>query len=68
MKARSIGGVLDMRALATLHRPSTRDEMVVVVTELASRGMPETSIAAATGLAIEQIRRILGDHQEEATP
>lgn len=57
----TIGDQLGMRELAMLHRPRTRDEMRVAVHELANRGMIDYGIAAATGLAVEQVRRVLGE-------
>ena len=59
MNGRTIGGRLGMRELAQLHRPSTHDEMRIAVRELASRGMTDYTIASATGLAVEQVRRFL---------
>jgi hypothetical protein len=61
---RRIGDSLGADSLAEItgrnkHRPSTREELKVAVHELASRGYSDHSIAAATGLAIEQIRRLL---------
>ena len=61
-----IGGTLGLEALATLagrgqHRPQSREEMRAAVHELASRGMSDHTIASATGLAVEQVRRILGE-------
>lgn len=61
---RTIGGTLGMRELALLHAPRTRDEMRVAVHELASRGMTDYGIAAATGLAVEQVRRMIGERRE----
>lgn len=43
------------------HRPQTRDELRVAVHELASRGYTDYGIAAATGLAVEQVRRMIGE-------
>jgi len=61
-----IGGTLGLEALAALagrerNRPQSRDEMRAAVQELASRGMSDHTIASATGLAVEQVRRILGE-------
>lgn len=61
-----IGGPLDLEAMAALagrelHRPRSREEFRAAVQELASRGMSDHTIASATGLAVEQVRRILGE-------
>lgn len=45
------------------HRPQTRDEMRKAVHELAARGMTVDTIAHATGLAVEQVRQLLGEPQ-----
>jgi DNA-binding NarL/FixJ family response regulator len=63
-----IGGRLDLEALATLagrekHRPQTREEMRAAVHELASRGYTNHSIAHATGLSVEAVRKMLGEAQ-----
>lgn len=60
----SIGGKLDLNALAMLHdrdrhRPQTHDEMRVAVHELAGRGMSIRD-RARNGLIVEQVRRMLG--------
>ena len=72
MTRSSIGGTLGLGALAALagdhhdrkaqqHRPQTHDEMRVAVHELRQRGMDDQTIARATGLAVEQVRRMLGE-------
>jgi hypothetical protein len=63
MTARSIPGRLDYAALTgrELNRPQTREEMRAAVHELRSRGMSDYGIAHATGLAVEQVRRLLGE-------
>ncbi len=61
MRRSTIGGALGLRELALLHRPRTRDELHVAVHELAARGMTDYGIAAATGLAVEQVRRLIGE-------
>jgi hypothetical protein len=63
---RSIGGRLNLAALAALagadrHRPQTLEEMRAAVHELHQRGMSDHTIAQATGLAVEQVRRLLGE-------
>lgn len=65
---RSIGGALTLDAMAALtgrdrHRPQSRDEMRLAVSEMASRGMTDHTIAAATGLSAETVRRLLGETQ-----
>lgn len=50
-----------MGARAQEHRPQTRDEMRAAVHELAGRGMTDYGIAHATGLAVEQVRRLIGE-------
>lgn len=60
---RATGGVLDLAALAQLHRPRTREELRAAVHELTARGMTDYAIAAATGLAVEQVRRVLGERR-----
>lgn len=46
---------------AQQHRPQSRDEMRAAVHELAAGGMTDYGIAHATGLAVEQVRRLLGE-------
>lgn len=63
---RSIPGALDLRALDLLtgryrHRPQTREEMRAAVHGMASGGMTDHTIARATGLSVEQVRRLLGE-------
>lgn len=63
---RTIGGTLTLDALAALlgrdrHRPQTHDEMRVAVHEMAARGMSDHTIAHTTGLAVEQVRRLIGE-------
>ena len=61
MNPRNIGGPLDYARLARLNRPRTADEVRVAVHELAARGMGDYEIARACELAVEQVRRILGE-------
>lgn len=61
-----LGGVLDLAALNALtgrdrHRPKTREEMRASVHELRGRGMDDHTIARATGLSVEQVRRMTGE-------
>jgi len=63
---RRIGGTLGVESLAALsgrerHRPQTHDEMRASARELRDRGYSDHAIAAATGLSVEQIRRMLGE-------
>lgn len=64
------GGVLDMDAYAKLsepskaHMPRTLDETRSAVKELAARGLGDYDIASATGLSVEGVRRLLGEHSE----
>jgi len=63
---RRIGGTLGVESLAALsgrerHRPQTRDEMRVAVHEMAARGMTDQTISTATGLSVEQVRRVLSE-------
>ena len=62
MKRIGIGGALDYAALTgrDRHRPQTHDEMRGAARELRDRGYSDHAIAAATGLSVEQIRRMLG--------
>ncbi len=41
------------------HRPQTQDEMRIAIREMAARGMTDHTIAAATQLSVEQVRRLL---------
>lgn len=66
---RSIGGTLILDALAQLsgrdrHRPQTRDEMRAAIHGMASGGMSDYGIARATGLSVEQVRRLLGERAQ----
>lgn len=66
MRRTTIGGVLDYAALVgnrDQHRPKSRDEMRCAVAELARRGWSDHTIAASVGLAVEQVRRLLGEHR-----
>lgn len=46
------------------HRPHTREEMRVAVQEMAARGMTDHTIAAATKLSVEVVRRMLGERRQ----
>jgi hypothetical protein len=55
-----IGGTLDMTALRRMHFHSlSREEQAQAIRRLAVEGRGDHSIAAATGLSVEQIRRVL---------
>ena len=56
----NIGGTLDMAALARLHFSTlTHEEKTAAIRRLAASGQGVYTIAAATGLSVEQVRRIL---------
>jgi hypothetical protein len=50
----------DYRDLALKYRPRSAAEMRCAIHEMASRGMGPHEIATAAGLAVTEIRRILG--------
>lgn len=43
------------------HRPQSRDDMRAAVREMAASGMTDHTIAAATRLSVEQVRRLLSE-------
>jgi hypothetical protein len=56
-----IGGVLNRAALARMHfHALDREEQTKTIRRLAAAGHGEHTIAQATGLSVEQIRRVLG--------
>ena len=59
---RSIGGSLDLAALAKLHAPKTSDELRAACHELRSRGYSDHGIAQATGLSVSAGRQLLAAH------
>lgn len=61
MRRPSIGGPLDLAALAKLHTPKTTDELRVACHELRARGYSDHAIAHATGLSAEAVRRLLAE-------
>ncbi len=61
MSRSTISGVLDLEALARLHAPRTSDELRAACHELRGRGYSDHGIAAATGLSVEAVRRLLGE-------
>jgi DNA invertase Pin-like site-specific DNA recombinase len=57
-----IPGVLDTAALARMHfHALSRQEQAQAIRRLAASGQGEHTIALATGLSVEQIRRILAE-------
>jgi hypothetical protein len=57
-----IGGALDQAALARLHfHTLTHDEQAAAIRRLAASGQGEHTIAHATGLSVEMIRRLLAE-------
>lgn len=42
------------------HRPQTQTDMADAVRDMAARGLTDHTIAAATRLSVEQVRRLLG--------
>lgn len=42
------------------HRPQTQADMARAVRDMAVKGMTDHTIAAATRLSVEQVRRLLG--------
>jgi hypothetical protein len=61
---RNIGGVLDLAALnrrSTQHRRQDPQAVRAAIVELRSRGLGDYDIAAATGVSVEYVRRVLGE-------
>lgn len=59
---RTVAGSLDYGALARLHFTTLdTDAKAAAIRRLAATGQSATTIAAATGLAVEMIRRILAE-------
>lgn len=64
MKLTPIGGTLDTVALARLHFTTLdRDQKAQAIRRLAAIGQSEYTIASATGLAVEFIRRVLAEQE-----
>lgn len=62
MIRRSIGGPLDPAALARLHfHALDREEQAAAIRRMAADGVTDYGISHATGLAVEQVRRILAE-------
>jgi hypothetical protein len=61
-RADRVGGVLSTEALARLHFHSLdRDQQAQAIRRLAASGQGDHTIAHATGLSVEQIRRVLAE-------
>jgi hypothetical protein len=62
MSCRSIGGALDTAALARMHfHALDREQQAEAIRRLAAAGQGEHTIAHATGLSVEMIRRVLAE-------
>jgi len=72
---RSIGGTLDMSALAQLaglhdnkrmahFNAMTSEQKADAVRQMAAAGMSDYGVASATGLAVEFVRRLIGEVRE----
>ena len=60
----SIGGRLGTAALARMHfHALSRDQQAQAIRRLAATGQHEETIARATGLSVEQIRKLLAEAQ-----
>lgn len=58
----TIGGKLDMDALARMHfHALDQDQQVAAIRRLAIAGQSVFTIAQATGLSVEMIRLLLGE-------
>jgi hypothetical protein len=60
----TIGGRLDYRALANLHRPREPQAIAAEIRRLAASGLKAADIATALNMAIEQVRQILAEPKE----
>ena len=57
----TIGGALDMAALAKLHfHVLAPDQQEQAIRRMAVSGYGQQTIAHATGLSVEQVQRVLG--------
>lgn len=64
MTRRSIGGALDAAALSRLHfNVLDHEQQRQAIARLAATGMSDYGISHATGLAVEQVRRVLAEQQ-----
>ena len=67
MTRSTIGGRLDQAALARMHfHTLERTEQEAAIRRLATSGQGEHTIAHATGLSVEQIRRVLAASPQRA--
>jgi hypothetical protein len=57
----SIGGALDYRRLAELHRPEDPQAIAKEIRRLHASGLKAGDIAAALGIAVEQINRVISE-------
>jgi hypothetical protein len=58
---------VDAVVLARLHFATlSREEQAAAVRRLAASGMSDHGITRASGLAVEQVRRILAEHEPDA--
>jgi hypothetical protein len=55
MRHRSIGGWLNYRALADLHRPRTREGMALAVRELIRQGLRVRDVADALNISLTDV-------------
>jgi hypothetical protein len=63
----NIGGALDLRALSRLHFLALdREQQAQAIGRLAATGMTDYDISHATSLAVEMVRRILGEQGRTA--
>ncbi len=65
MSRPSMGGTLDLAALARLHAPRTSEEIRSAIHEMRARGMGDHEIAQASGVAVEMVRRVLAEDGDE---
>lgn len=77
MTSRTIPGCLDLAALSALagddsrmrhFRLLTRSQQAAAIQRLAAGGMSDHGISHATGLSVQMVRRILGQHRQAVTP
>ena len=68
MTRRTIGGVLDYRLLAQLHRPVSQQQLAVEARRLHHQGLQPQDIGEALGMAPEAIRQLLGRQEARQLP
>jgi hypothetical protein len=67
MMRTTIGGTLDTAALSRLHfNVLDKEAKAAAIRRLAATGQTDATIATATGLSIEMVRRILADRTPSA--